>query len=227
MTSVVAGVVGLGGGMILIALLPGLVPANAIVALHSITQLASNGSRTLLAIKHVQWRVLPPFFIGSVVGVAIFAWFFYNIPAHYIPPCIGVYILLSLWSTPFNRLLQRYESFYLAGFLQTGLGLVVGATGPLASTLLTKTLKCSEQIIATMALTMLATHVIKITTFVLTGFSYMDYLWVSVAMVFGAIVGTWTGTLIRRRFDGRHLKNAIKWMLTLLAIKMVLQVLWA
>ena len=45
LTSVLAGVMGMGGGVLLIAAMPGLVPVSAIFPLHAATQLASNLSR--------------------------------------------------------------------------------------------------------------------------------------------------------------------------------------
>ena len=45
LTSCVAAVIGMGGGILLITLMPGLVPTAAILPVHAATQLASNVSR--------------------------------------------------------------------------------------------------------------------------------------------------------------------------------------
>ncbi|NRA83860.1 MAG: hypothetical protein HRU22_08870 [Gammaproteobacteria bacterium] len=44
---------------------------------------------------------------------------------------------------------RKIENFYIAGMLQTGLGLLVGAPGPVTITLLMKKLDDKEKIIAT------------------------------------------------------------------------------
>lgn len=45
LTSVISGIAGMGGGVILVGLLPLFLPAAAIVPVHAAAQLASNASR--------------------------------------------------------------------------------------------------------------------------------------------------------------------------------------
>ena len=135
LTSTVAGVVGLGGGMLLITILPSFLPLNALVPVHGLTQMSSNFSRAVFGYKDVQFEVIPKFLLGSFVGIGIFATILEFISLTYVPVFIGLYILLSLWSQKFNDKIKRYENYFLAGFFQTGLSMVVGATGPLTMTL--------------------------------------------------------------------------------------------
>ena len=69
----------------------------------------------------------------------------------YVPLFIGVYILLSLLSQKFNDKIKRFESYYLIGFIQSGFSIVVGATGPLATTLLVKDYNDKHTVVATAA----------------------------------------------------------------------------
>lgn len=52
-TSMVAGLFGFGGGLLLIAILPAFMPASAVIPAHGVTQLSSNFSRMLFSIKDV------------------------------------------------------------------------------------------------------------------------------------------------------------------------------
>ena len=52
-TSCLAGVMGMGGGILLITLMAGLVPASAIIPLHAATQLASNVSRAAFGARQL------------------------------------------------------------------------------------------------------------------------------------------------------------------------------
>ncbi len=54
-TSVITAIAGVGGGMILIAFMPGLLPASAIIPVHAIVQLFSNGSRALFGWQNIDW----------------------------------------------------------------------------------------------------------------------------------------------------------------------------
>ncbi|MDX9796999.1 MAG: TSUP family transporter, partial [Arcobacteraceae bacterium] len=97
-TSTIAGVVGIGGGMMLIAILPSFLPLNALIPVHGLTQMSSNVSRAFFGYKEVQYQVIPKFLIGSFLGIALFASILSFISLEYVPLFIGVYILLSLWS---------------------------------------------------------------------------------------------------------------------------------
>ncbi|MGL4187202.1 MAG: hypothetical protein ACRCR4_15610, partial [Thiotrichaceae bacterium] len=55
-TSTLTAIMGLGGGMILIALMPGLIAPAAIVPVHAATQLVSNSSRTLFGWHAIRWE---------------------------------------------------------------------------------------------------------------------------------------------------------------------------
>lgn len=63
-TSTIAAVFGLGGGLLLIAFMQGLVPAVAIIPVHAIVQFASNSSRVLFTYHHIHWEFCGAFLLG-------------------------------------------------------------------------------------------------------------------------------------------------------------------
>lgn len=69
-TSTLTAITGMGGGIMLISAMPGLLPAAAIIPIHGAVQLASNSSRVLLGIRHIEWRIFWPFSVGAVLGSA-------------------------------------------------------------------------------------------------------------------------------------------------------------
>lgn len=221
-TSTVAGVVGIGGGMMLIAILPSFLPLNALIPVHGLTQMSSNFSRAVFGYKDVQYEVIPKFLIGSIFGIALFASILYFISLEYVPLFIGVYILLSLWSKKFNEKIKKYESYFLAGFFQTGLSIVVGATGPLTMTLLLKDYKDKHKVVATGAALMSITHTLKVFVFMFFGFVFFDYLGILVAMICGAIAGSYTGTKLRDKIDGKKFVLILKVLLSILAVKVII-----
>ena len=174
-TSVIAGVIGFGGGMLLIAVLPLFLSPSLIIPIHGITQLASNSSRMVFSIKDVQWVLLPKFLVGSLIGVLLFGFLLSNMSMEYVPIGIGLYIILNLWSVRFSKFISQYESYYLIGLLQTGLGLIVGATGPLSLAVLTKNLRSKDKIIATSSMFMTISHLAKIPVFMAIGISLFDH----------------------------------------------------
>ena len=220
-TSTVAGVVGVGGGMLLIAILPSFLPLNAIIPVHGVTQMSSNLSRAIFGIKDVQFEVLPKFILGSVLGVSLFALILSFISLDYVPLFIGIYILLNLWSKRFSNYIKKYESYFMAGFFQTGLSVIVGATGPLTMTLLLKDYDDKDAVVATAAVLMSITHILKVFAFMIFGFVFFDYLGILICMIIGAIIGSWTGTKLRDKIDGKKFMLALKILLSLMAIKLI------
>lgn len=221
-TATISGVIGFGGGMLLIAVMPLFLPPLAIVPIHGVVQLASNASRMTFSWRDVHWRLALPFIAGSILGVALFALVLFNISTDHIPIAISIYILLNLWSEPFARALRRYESLYTVGFMQSGLGIVVGTPGPLALTLLAKRLEDPNHVIATTALFVTISHLVKLLIFGLMGFSFLEYWPVMVLMLTGSVLGSWAGTRIRTSLDHEKLALAVKVLLTGLCLKMML-----
>jgi uncharacterized membrane protein YfcA len=223
-TSTVAGIVGVGGGMMLIVILPSFLPLNALIPIHGLTQVSSNLSRAIFGYKDVQYEVIPKFLLGSAIGIGMFAAVLNLISLEYVPLFIGVYILLSLWSEKFNEKIKRYESYFLAGFFQTGLSMVVGATGPLTMTLLFKDYEDKNKVVATGAALMSITHILKVFVFMYFGFVFFDYIGVIVAMIIGAITGSWVATKLRDKIDGKKFTMILKVLLSALAIQVIVKV---
>ena len=220
-TSTIAGVVGIGGGMMLIAILPSFLPLNALIPVHGLTQMSSNFSRAVFGYKDVQYGVIPKFLVGSIVGIGIFAAIINFISLEYVPLFIGAYILLSLWSAKFNEKIKKFENYYIIGFFQTGLSIVVGATGPLTMTLLLKDYGDKDKVVATGAALMSITHILKVFVFMYFGFVFFDYIGIIVAMIIGAVAGSWTGTKLRDKIDGAKFTMILKILLSALAIKLI------
>lgn len=225
LTSIIAAVVGVGGGMILIAILPSFLPINAIIPVHGLTQATSNISRAFFGYKDIKYSVIPKFLLGSFVGIAIFASILSLISLEYVPLFIAFYILLSLWSQTFNEKIKKYENYYIAGFFQTGLSMVVGATGPLTITLLFKDFKDKNVVVATSAALMSITHLLKVIVFAYFGFVFFDYIFIILAMVVGAVLGSFVGTKLRDIADGKRFAIILKVVLTILALKMIISFL--
>lgn len=221
-TSMFAGITGLGGGMLLLASLPFFLPINAIIPVHGVAQLASNFSRSIFAIQHLAWQFLPAFVLGSMLGILIAWQIVSNIDAQWLPLLIGLYILSHLWWPSFKKIVSKYENFFIIGALQTGLNPIVGATGPLTTTLLMARLKTREAIVSTNAIMMSFSHIAKITLFATIGFEYLEYWREVLILSSGAIVGSYFGTLIRRRIDGARFIVMLKIILSMLAARMII-----
>ena len=220
-TSMLTAVVGIGGGMILIAFMPGLIPAAAIIPVHGIVQLFSNSSRALFGWRHIHWGFTTAFVAGSIIGGLIAAGITTEINLEYIPLLIAAYILLTVWGPKLQFKKPPLCEFFTIGLLQTGLSMIVGATGPLGqAAMLAKGLQ-RDALVVTGAFMMTFTHLIKILLFVLLGFSFIAYWKTILGMSIGVIVGAFIGTHIRYKIPEALFRKIMKWLLTLLALRMI------
>ena len=161
-TSSLTAVFGLGGGMILIAFMPFFLPAPAIIPIHAATQLVSNGSRALFAWREIEWQFTVSFLIGSIIGGLLAAKLSTFINLHYLPLLMAAFILFNVWGGGIKFNANPKGEFVTIGFVQTGLGMMVGATGPMGqSTLVRKGLK-RDEIVTTSAVFMVITHLLKL-----------------------------------------------------------------
>lgn len=221
LTSALTAITGVGGGMILIGLMPLFVPAAALVPVHGATQLASNASRAWFGRASLDFRYFWAFLIGSVVGIAVFGVLVRFLQLELIPLFIGIYILLIQWSQTVNRWLRSLENFYLVGFIQMGLGLFVGTPGPLAIALLNKKYEDNHTVVSVGALMMSVVHFAKLPVYATLGFVFAEY-WRLMAMMIGfAMLGSYLGTRLRHRIPMIWLTRILPWLLSLIAIKLI------
>ena len=71
------------------------------------------------------------------------------------------------------------------------------------------------------ALMMTFTHLTKIAMFALLGFSFLAYWKIILGMSLGVACGAYLGTRIRYRVPEDTFRRGLKWLLTLLALRMV------
>lgn len=223
-TSTLTGIFGLGGGLLLLGFMPLFLPAAAVIPVHGVTQLASNSSRAWFGRDAIAWAIMLPYCIGGAIGAACFALVLNVISLDYLPLFIGGYILLSQWSNIFNRIVAKFESFALLGFVQVGLSVLAGTIGPVHMVLLNKRYNDKNVVVATAAALMTIKHGFKVIAFLAVGVKLWEYTNVMLALIIAAIVGSFIGTKLRGKIDDQRFAIGLKIILTLLAIKMIVSV---
>jgi len=90
-------------------------------------------------------------------------------------------------------------------------------------TLLIKDYGDKDKVVSTQAALMTMTHIFKIVTFVSFGFVFSDYLSLIVCMIAGSVAGSYAGTAFRRKIDTKKFNHLLKIILTVLALKMIIE----
>jgi uncharacterized protein len=224
-TAVLSGVLGMAGGMILMAILVSTLSVSAAMMLHGAVQAASNGSRTLFLWRHVQWRVLPPYLLGAGLALALFA-------ALALVPDAGV-VLLLVGAMPFlarvtprlDRLdMNRPLTATLCGALVTPAQLLAGASGPLLDLFYLNSTLTRHQIVASKAITQTLGHLLKIAYYgAIIGDPDSVALWVYAAAVITAVLGTRVGTRLLDRLADETFRRVSGWVILAIATACIVQ----
>jgi uncharacterized protein len=224
-SSTLTAIIGLGGGILLISVMPGLLPATAIVPVHGVVQLASNTSRVLFGLRHVEWRVVGPFAVGAIVGAVVGSRFVVALPETYLPMIIGIFILVVIWVPGLKRAFRLPGKFASLGAIQTFISLFVGASGPMTTPFLLREGLPRDRIVVTHGALMTAVHLLKILTFSILGFAFSEYLYLMAGMVVSVTAGSYVGTRLRSHVSEVFFRKLFRVIVTLLALRMIVQTL--
>ena len=114
----------------------------------------------------------------------------------------------------------------MCGFIQTGLGLFVGAPGPLAIAMLNRRYDNKHMVVSVGALMMSVVHFAKLPVYLSLGFSFAEYGWLMAWMGAASVAGSWLGVRLRHRFPMPWLAKILPWLLTAIALKLIIGMLW-
>ena len=209
-TSLLSGIFGMAGGMILIGVLLALLPVPEAMMLHGVTQMASNGWRGLLWWRHVRWTAVGAYVPGCVVALGL--WSF----TRYVPSTPVALLLLGL--TPFLvRLAPKNYRPNPESLLQGGLYgiacitliLMTGVAGPLIDQFFLGGKFDRREIVATKAMCQVVGHAAKLVYFgsLIDQAASVDPI-VAVLAIVSSMVGT---TLAKRVLEAMSDQQYRRW----------------
>ncbi len=226
-TAMLSAIVGMAGGITLLAVMLLFMPPLVVIPLHGAVQLVSNGSRTFIQRRHLRWDViwrygvllLPMGFAGLALAQ--------RIPPDAAKALIGAFVLFATWA-PGLMLLGTHPQdanprrrFFVLGGVVGVVNMTVGATGPLIAPFFLNMGLTRFQLIGTKAACQTAGHLAKIAIFGLTGFAFGGYALPLAALAAVTVVGSWVGSRILDRVDEALFVRLYKTVLTVIAVRLV------
>ncbi len=199
-TSFLSGVFGMAGGLILVGVLLALLPLPTAMALHAVTQIASNLWRGLLWRRHIRWRFVWPFAAGC--GLALAAW----ASVLWVPPKPAALLMLGLSPVVMRAMPAGLRpdpanagQGVAYGGASMSLMLLTGVSGPLVDTFFLGGTLDRREIVATKAACQVLGHAAKLAYFgaFIDDAARLDPVLAALA-VFSSFVGT---SLARRLLD--------------------------
>jgi uncharacterized membrane protein YfcA len=231
-TSILSGVLGMAGGMLLLAALLLKLEPGIAIPVHGIVQLVSNASRAWFLREHVRRKYIIPFALpllpAGALGVALLG---------FLPPAvgkmlIGTFVLFFTWRASRPREKggppeHPERTLAIAGAVVGFFSTLVGATGPLIAPFILALELAPQATVGTMAACQVFQHASKVLVFGAAGFDFSPQVAPALALAVCAILGSAVGTRWVERVDRDLFRRIVKIVLTLLALQLLVSGAWA
>lgn len=227
-TSILSGIFGMAGGLILMGLFAWLLPITTALALHGVIQFASNAWRVVLYRRYVKWTVLLFFGLGAVAAMVAFALVSFAPTRFYVFLGLGLMPILVWLPERYVRLdaANPWQST-AGGFVSTGLSLVSGVSGPVTDLLFVRTQLTRHEVVATKAVMQAIGHASKIVAYgavlLSTAGQKAVPLPVSIIAIIAAMAGIMVGGYVLNRMTDAHFQAGRRWIVTAVGIGFLVQ----
>lgn len=225
-TTFLGTVTGTAGGLMLLATMAFFYPPLILIPVHTVVQLGAGTSRAVLMWRFVRKSLILPFCIGSIVGAVAGAQIFVTLSSSILQMLLGGFILFVLYTPRFAAGGPERTRFGILGFAATFLGVFVSATGTFLSPFVAHASSDRRIHVSTMATLMAFTHVAKLVTFGVIGFSVGAYVPLMAAMVVATVAGNWAGGHALDVIPEKIFRIVFKILLTVLAIRLLIGAAW-
>lgn len=195
-------------------------PASAAVPLQSAFAAGSLVARIGLFWKDIQWRIVATFLFGCLFGVYFGARAFLALSDDWITMLLGLTLLLLIWLPRIGSGLKVRHPFVYVGAVHAFVGTMFGVGGILQPFILRTNLK-KLQITGTLAACMLSLDVMKMTSYVLVGFRYQDFIPHIVLATLAGFLGAWLGKRVTLHVSETAFRLVFRWLVTFAALRLV------
>ena len=221
LTAIISGLFGMAGGLVFMGVIALFLGVAEAMVLHGAVQSMSNSYRAFLLRGDVQWDILGWTALGALPAALLM------LSVSFLPSKAQLYLALGLmplllWLP--KRWLsgdaQKPTHAALCGAMVMGLNLSAGVAGPALDFFYVKTALTRQQIVATKAVTMFVSHLLKIFYFGIPlargiGLAGLPPWWVFAAAVPAVMAGTFIGTRLLTRFSDVGFKRYTRILVTL------------
>lgn len=209
-TSVISGVLGMVGGMLLMGVFAWVLPVRQAMILHGIAQFFANASRAFIHRRHIHGKSLSFFFAGLLLAAGVF------VTLALVPDKQVLFFLLGIgpflaFALPKNVKLDfiRPGHALLCGLAVGGFQLTGGVSGPMLDVFFQTGSLTRHQTVATKAFAQAVAHLSKFFyfSFIVAGEGgwLADLpLWICFAVVPAAMLGTRLSKPILDKFSDRQ-----------------------
>jgi uncharacterized membrane protein YfcA len=227
LTSILSGVIGMGGGLILMGLYTLLLPVQPAMILHGVTQLSSNGFRAYLHREHIQWRILMPYFFGAALVFTVLRYFAFVPSKAVLLIALGSFTFISFIPFIADRLdiLKRYRAF-VCGVMVTIAQILAGASGGVLDVFYVNSSLDKHKVIGSKAMTQSLGHFTKLAYYlsIAAAGSHLSAdlkWWIYPSVALTAFLGTRIGKIILDRLSEQNFRRYSKFLILIIGVLLV------
>jgi uncharacterized membrane protein YfcA len=220
LTSMLSGIFGMAGGLVLLGILLLILPVGTAIAVQGAIQLIANGSRAFFSRAYIDLRVLAIMTAGLLVAAA--ALFILRYTPDLATVCITVGFLPILLWIPQSWLAldaSKPHHAFICGLLGGGINLAVGVAGPTIDMFFIRTPMDRRTIIATKAAAQVVNHAAKIAFYWSATATLAPLEWGAIALAAPfAVLGTSAGHWVLQRLTDANFKRWTRLIVTAIGI---------
>ena len=219
-TSMLSGVFGMAGGLVLLAILLTILPVSTAIAVQGAIQIIANGWRAFLSRAFIDWTILGFICLGLLAaGVVLYL---VRSTPDLATVCIAIGLMPILVWIPKHWLAldaSKPHHAFFCGLLGGGLNLAVGVSGPTVDIFFIRTMMDRRQVIATKAATQVISHASKVVFYWNAAAVLTPFEWGAIAMAAPfAMAGTSAGHWILQRLTDANFRAWTRWIVTAIGI---------
>ncbi len=221
LASLISASMGLGGGMLMLAVMALYIAPAALVPLHAAVQLGSNTGRAILMLRNVMTGILPAFVLGSIIGVLAGGQLVVVLPVLLLKAVLAIFILYTVWVPKFSARKPGQKTIFAVGTASSFATMFVGATGPLVAPFVAASSNERREVVATHAMLMTLQHLLKLLTFGFLGFAFQAWLALLAGLLLCGFAGTWVGMQGLNKLPEQAFRVGLKVVLTIIALRLL------
>ena len=206
--------------MIILAFTSTVLPVSAIVPIHSTLLIGSTSARAIVFRRYIDWRIVAPFLVGSIVAVALGARLYFELPDSTIGIAIAIVMLIAIWLPAISWRPKLRHPWLIVGFVHSLLSTLF-AYGALLHAIILHAGLLRRQVVGTMAAALTGMGIFKIAGYALNGFDYRPFLAMILLATAAAFFGTWLGKRINDRVSEPVFRFVFRALVTITAIRLM------
>lgn len=218
-TSIISGMTGMGGGVLLLSFMAPFFAPAVLIPLHGLVQLASNLSRTVMLRDYVNKKIGLSFSIGALIGAMLGAPLVHLLPENYFRLILGLFILVMTWMPKIKKAPKTSNLFLSVGGGAGFISLFIGATGPFIAPFFLHAGLEKKSLVASKAFCQAVLHTTKMIAYFFSGFVLAPWIGLLSFMIPAVVLGNWVGKKILFKLPETQFRLVLKILISLAALR--------